>query len=394
MRHSIFWTHTTLAALLLILALPASAQDGGAVYGKVARSVGMVIVSTLEGNAIGSASAVTVSSQTMVTNKHVAIPKHRYHVIVNGAQHEAFVTTCDNVQDLCLLHVPGLAAPPVEFADAARLNVGDRVYTIGAPNEMSNVMGVAYATKQKGPGAVQLTLGEGLITALRPVEDGNIIQTNAAISGGSSGGGLFDNNGRLVGITTFYMAHGQSLNMALPVNWVERLGVSGAPRSEVSAAAPPTQPAIATTALDRHDEDAGISEAPVPLTVSAPPKVLPPAVPDTRFQTWWLAALAVPPLLWFFLRRRQAAIGRDAKVYAHAPPPSRSDPLAQRFIDAAAREIETGQTDASLWNQAVAASRGNMDAARSNYLRQRSAVLLAEEKERQWQQAVQQSRTK
>lgn len=393
MRYSIFWTHPILAALLLGLALPASAQDGGAVYGKVARSVGMVILTTFEGELIGSGSAVTVAPQTMVTNKHVAIPKHRYHVILNGAKYEAFVRTCDLTQDLCLLYVQDLQAPPVEFADASKLKVGDRVYTVGAPNEVSNVLGVAYATKQKGQGAVQLTLGEGLITALRPVDDGNIIQTNAAISGGSSGGGLFDNNGRLVGITTFYMAQGQSLNMALPVNWVARLGVSGAPRSEVPAAAPPV---ITTTAPERHDEDVVVREAPVPLPAPATPQALPTPAPAPAaaypFRTWWLAALAGPLLLWFFLRRRQAATQGGANTPTRSP--SRPDPLAQRFIDAAAREIDDGQTDSSLWNQAIAASKGNMDVARSHYLQQRSAILLAKEKERKWQQAVQLNQTR
>ena len=47
-----------------------------------------------------------------------------------------------------------------------------------------------------------------------------MIQTTAAISPGSSGGGLFDDEGRLVGLTTFYLDSGQSLNFAIPVEWI------------------------------------------------------------------------------------------------------------------------------------------------------------------------------
>ena len=47
-----------------------------------------------------------------------------------------------------------------------------------------------------------------------------LIQTTAAISPGSSGGGLFDGEGRLVGLTTFYLEGGQSLNFAMPVEWI------------------------------------------------------------------------------------------------------------------------------------------------------------------------------
>ena len=47
-----------------------------------------------------------------------------------------------------------------------------------------------------------------------------LIQTTVAISKGSSGGGLFNAEAELVGITTFYLKDGQSLNFALPVEWI------------------------------------------------------------------------------------------------------------------------------------------------------------------------------
>jgi len=55
-----------------------------------------------------------------------------------------------------------------------------------------------------------------------------MIQTSAPISPGSSGGGLFDTQGNLVGITTFYLKEGQSLNFAMPGEWVSGLLVSSA----------------------------------------------------------------------------------------------------------------------------------------------------------------------
>ena len=50
-----------------------------------------------------------------------------------------------------------------------------------------------------------------------------MIQTTAAISRGSSGGGLFDKEGRLVGLTTLYLEGGQNLNFALPVEWIDEV---------------------------------------------------------------------------------------------------------------------------------------------------------------------------
>lgn len=70
------------------------------------------------------------------------------------------------------------------------------------------------------PEGLELTFSEGVISALRESEGIRMIQTSAAISPGSSGGGLFDAQGNLVGVTTFYLKEGQSLNFALPGEWV------------------------------------------------------------------------------------------------------------------------------------------------------------------------------
>jgi S1-C subfamily serine protease len=58
------------------------------------------------------------------------------------------------------------------------------------------------------------------VSALRNVRGQRYVQTDAAISKGSSGGGLFDRDGRLVGITTFTVDDAQNLNFAIPVERV------------------------------------------------------------------------------------------------------------------------------------------------------------------------------
>ncbi len=85
------------------------------------------------------------------------------------------------------------------------LKVGAKVYAVGAPH------------------GLELTLSEGIVSSLREFEGSNYIQTTAAISNGSSGGGLFDENGALVGLMTFNYTKGQNLNFASPVEWVEEL---------------------------------------------------------------------------------------------------------------------------------------------------------------------------
>lgn len=374
--------------LLMVLAgiqLPAFGQTANTVYSQVSRSVGIVLVSTFEGQLVGSGSAVTVAAQTMVTNRHVLLPGHRYQIYLGGYLLDAEAGICDSTQDLCLLAVPKLEARPVEFASADKLSVGDPVYAIGAPNEIGNIVGVSEATKQKSFSPPQVSLSNGLITALRPVEDGKIIQTNAAISPGSSGGGLFDASGRLVGITTFAMRSGQGLNMALPVNWVERLGVNGAPH-----ASPTPQPQTGTG----NDP---VVATPAPSAVSAVPEVLenqpaatvqqrlkesPASQPGFVTRYGWLLVPAV--LMSFYLLRRRRQLEEDD---ASLPPPT-VNPALTPFMTAAEQELEQNRPDIMLWDRVTADSKGNAEVARRSYIARRAARLLSEEKDRQWAAAA------
>ncbi len=126
---------------------------------------------------------------------------------------------------------PGHQRPPGDdFGGAGRA----AVYAIGNP---------------KG---LDLTLSAGLVSSLRRNPTGQLvlIQTSAAISGGSSGGGLFDDSGRLIGLTTIGSvgADTQNLNFAVPSEWIAELPQRHALRlaaaKPASAAAPgtPTPP--------------------------------------------------------------------------------------------------------------------------------------------------------
>lgn len=110
----------------------------------------------------------------------------------------------DRDSDLCSLDVAGLVAPVVTIG-TSRLRVGERVYTIGAPQ------------------GLELTLAEGILSSRRGDGDYQLLQTTAAISPGSSGGGLFDKAGRLIGITTMFLEKGQQLNFSVPVEWIAEL---------------------------------------------------------------------------------------------------------------------------------------------------------------------------
>jgi len=143
-------------------------------------------------------SAVAVSPREAVTNCHV-VSQGRTITLINGnTTLKAEIVAADLTTDRCFLRVEGELLPVPGFRDYETLVVGETVYTIGSPKGLVN------------------TLGSGLLSGLRTVEDKmEYIQISAPISSGSSGGGLFDERGNLIGVTTFTIRDAQNLNFAL-----------------------------------------------------------------------------------------------------------------------------------------------------------------------------------
>jgi hypothetical protein len=180
-------------------AAPRSAED---VFADAAPSVARVNVMDATDRVVATGSGVVVDAGVLVTSCHVATAGAKLSVKLGEAVLPATIDVADEVYDLCRLAVSGMRAPALTLAGVDTLRTGQRVYAIGAPQ------------------GLELTISEGIVSALRKVDDGTIIQTTAPISPGSSGGGLFDLSGRLVGIMTFQHRFGQNLNFALPADWI------------------------------------------------------------------------------------------------------------------------------------------------------------------------------
>lgn len=179
-------------------------------FAAVSGSVAMVTVGTT-----GIGSGVVVDRATVITNCHVAQRDGDLQVKVAGKTYSASINLADGEFDLCRLNVPGLDAAPVTLGSVGQVRTGQRVFAIGTPQ------------------GLELTLSDGIVSSLRQVPGGTVLQTSAPVSPGSSGGGLFDVYGRLIGIVTFQHRFGQNLNFAVPVDWIgemrERAGTSRAP---------------------------------------------------------------------------------------------------------------------------------------------------------------------
>jgi S1-C subfamily serine protease len=164
----------------------------------------------------GSGSAVLVDADgILVTNAHVVGDAHAARVdFVDGTQVEVAVVGVDPLSDLAVLRAAdGAGLPsPVRLGDADELVVGQLVVAVGNP------LGLAGSVTA----GVVSALGRAMPTrsgrAGRVVED--VIQTDAALNPGNSGGALADGRGRVVGINT--AVAGVGLGLAVPINSTTR----------------------------------------------------------------------------------------------------------------------------------------------------------------------------
>ena len=193
------------ACLLLLFPVCVFAKTPAEVFSMASPSVVVVRARDAQGKLIGFGSGVVIAPAQVITNCHVTNKGARLEVKSGPGTLPASLRYTDRERDLCQLAVPGLTAPAVKIGSVKQLKIGARVVALGAPQ------------------GLELSLSDGIVSALRGAGDASIIQTTAPISPGSSGGGLFDEEGRLIGITTYYLAEGQNLNFALPADWIAAL---------------------------------------------------------------------------------------------------------------------------------------------------------------------------
>lgn len=171
-------------------------------FKKVSPSVFVVVALDASKHPVELGSAVVIADGILETNYHVIEAGVSFEVRQGTKSWPATLVATNPDHDIAELRVDKLGGPAVPMRRFDSLAVGENVYAIGAPE------------------GLELTLSQGLISSLRQSGGDRIIQTTAAISPGSSGGGLFDATGQLVGITVAYVKGGQNLNFALPTDWI------------------------------------------------------------------------------------------------------------------------------------------------------------------------------
>ena len=139
----------------------------------------------------GQGSGVIVRPNVVATNCHVVdsvgdivVYKHDNRRATTDTTYNAVIRKRDTARDFCLLNVAGLQGTPAKLRRYNTLDIGEDVYAVGSPR------------------GLDLSLSSGIISQLRQGTNTRYIQTDASVSPGSSGGGLFDSVGNLIGILT------------------------------------------------------------------------------------------------------------------------------------------------------------------------------------------------
>jgi putative serine protease PepD len=146
----------------------------------------VVLVQTTDARGTG----FYVSNDTVITNAHV-VDGATYVTLrsASGDETPAIVTVRSNEMDLAELHVartrPGQAVLPL--SDSSHVRVGEEIVAIGSPMGLQN------------------TVTRGIVSSLRRLGAVMLVQTDAAINHGNSGGPLVDHSGRVIAVATMKM---------------------------------------------------------------------------------------------------------------------------------------------------------------------------------------------
>ncbi|MFH1207053.1 MAG: trypsin-like peptidase domain-containing protein [Patescibacteria group bacterium] len=167
---------------------------------------------------VGAGSGFIISSDGMImTNKHVvSTTDAEYTVVMNdGKKYSAKVLATDPFNDVAIVKIDAKDLPTLTLGDSSALQIGQTVIAIG------NALGQYQNTVTKGvvSGLSRtVTAGDGSGQS-ETLQD--IIQTDAAINSGNSGGPLLDLAGQVVGINTAVNSSGQLVGFAIPINQVK-----------------------------------------------------------------------------------------------------------------------------------------------------------------------------
>jgi len=184
----------------------AQSLDSAAITKSVAPSVVLIKGKTDSGDLLGSGFIISGDGK-IVTNLHVIRDLRSGGVqLASGDKFDAFsILSFDERKDIAIIKIAGFDLPAVKLGNSNAIQVGEPILVVGSPL------------------GLQSSVTTGVISSLRddPFQGGfKVIQTDAAINPGNSGGPLVNRLSEVMGVVTYKIKGGESLNFAIPINYV------------------------------------------------------------------------------------------------------------------------------------------------------------------------------
>jgi hypothetical protein len=204
-RHPVLWFVLYVCLWFPSLAMAQTAAD---VARKVLPSVVLISTTDRNGQPLSIGSGFFVSNNQIVTNLHVVAGAQKGTAKLRGGNRPFVIdgsVATDEAHDLAIIQVTGTEGPSLLISSESNIQIGDQIYVAGNPEGLEG------------------TFSQGIISAIRQLPTGPIIQITAPISPGSSGGPVLNQQGQVIGVAFATLRDGQNLNFALPSSHVRDL---------------------------------------------------------------------------------------------------------------------------------------------------------------------------
>jgi serine protease Do len=192
---------------ILPIAFGQNALTTAQIAKKVSPSVVVIEGKTDSGDLLGSGFIVSKDGK-IVTNLHVIRDLRGASVrLANGEIFDSIsIVATDARRDLAIVHVAGFDLPALDLANSNSVMAGEPVVIVGSPR------------------GLQGTVTAGILSGIRDSGDGfKVLQTDAAVNPGNSGGPLVNTKGQAIGVVSFKLRSSEGLNFAVPINYVSGL---------------------------------------------------------------------------------------------------------------------------------------------------------------------------